>query len=65
LEKGSFMQTLAFLWFEIQGAQQYVRETFVESHVMPFFTTETKEFGLDLVNKCSAPVSAPLTANTN
>ena len=53
------MQTLAFLWFEIQGAQQYVRETFVESHVMPFFTQETKEFGLDLVDKCSARVYLP------
>jgi hypothetical protein len=59
------MQTLAFLWFELQAAQQYVRETFVESHVMPFFTQETKEFGLDLVDKCSARVSAPLTAHTN
>jgi len=26
---------------------------------------ETKEFDLDLVNKCSARVSARLTANTN
>ena len=53
------MQTLAFLWFELQAAQQYMRDTFVESHVMPFFTQETKEFGLDLVDKCSARVYLP------
>jgi hypothetical protein len=29
----SFMQTLAFLWCELQAAQQCLRETFVESQV--------------------------------
>jgi hypothetical protein len=59
------MQKLTFLWFELQAARQCLRETFVESQVMPFFTQESKEFDLDLVNKGSARVSAPLTANTN
>jgi hypothetical protein len=52
------MQRLAFLWFELHAARQYILETFVESHVMQFFTPETKEFGLDLVNNCSARESA-------
>jgi hypothetical protein len=47
------MQMLSFLWFELQAAQQYVRETLVESQVMPFFTPETKEFGLNLVNNAA------------
>ena len=59
------MQKLAFLWFELQAARQCLRETFVESQVLPFFTQETKEFNLDLVNKCSARVSAALIANPN
>jgi len=29
------MQTLAFLWFELQDAQQYLRETFAESRYLP------------------------------
>ena len=52
------MQKLAFLWFELQAARQCLRETFVESQVMPFFTQESKEFNLGLSNKCSAPISA-------
>jgi hypothetical protein len=43
------MQKLAFPWFELQAARQCLRETFVESQVMPYFTQETKEFDLDLV----------------
>jgi hypothetical protein len=29
----NFMQTLAFLWFELQPAQQCLRETFSESQI--------------------------------
>jgi hypothetical protein len=31
--KRKFMQTLAFLWFELQVAQKSLRESFVESQV--------------------------------
>jgi hypothetical protein len=33
LERDNFMQSLAFLWCELQAAQQCLRETFVESRV--------------------------------
>jgi hypothetical protein len=33
LEKETFMQTLAFLSFELQVAQQCLRETFAESQM--------------------------------
>jgi len=46
------MQTLAFLWFEIQGAQQYVRETIVESHVCR--SLRQKQKSLDWISSINA-----------